>query len=30
MYTRITGLLTYSFEAFKLAPRDFADLQKAP
>ncbi|HEY0137613.1 MAG TPA: hypothetical protein VGB85_26190, partial [Nannocystis sp.] len=30
MYTRITGLLTYSFEVFKLEPRDLADLQKAP
>ena len=30
LYARITGLLTYSFEVFKLEPRDLADLQKAP
>ena len=30
IYTSITGLLTYSFSAFKLAPRTADDLVKAP
>jgi len=30
VYTRITGLLSYSFAVFKLEPRTLDDLQKAP
>ena len=30
VYTSITGLLAFSFNVFKLSPRDLADLKKAP